>query len=193
MVPLQHRHPEPAELTQFNQQHPNASTDDFDSAVFQPIKRNLRKVLNQDQGGLCVYCERPLAEEGGQLEHIKPKSKFPGLCFTFTNYAHGCIHSKTCGQSKGDRELPVEPGPGCNSEWQLSLDGSVQPLHQLSRRRQHQIVQTRDMLGLNADSALVAERRDSVRGALEVLRQNPSQFPVFLRSQPFRHILATLT
>lgn len=193
MVPLQHRQPEPAALTQFNQQHPNATVKDFDGDVFRPVKRIVRKALNQDQGGLCVYCERPLAADGGQLEHIKPKSGFPGLCFTFTNYAHSCIHPKTCGQSKRDRQLPVEPGPGCNSEWALSLDGSVQPLGQLNRKRRQQVVQTRDMLGLNADSALVADRRDSVRGALEILRQDPSQFPAFLQNQPFRHILATLT
>lgn len=195
MVELQHRAlPTPA-LIAFIAANPGAAVADFDSKAFVPVKRAVKADLNQDQDGLCVYCESTLTPTSGQVEHIKPKAGgngHPHLCFTYTNYAHSCINPKTCGQRKANGMLPIEPGPGCNTHWTLSTDGTIEPIVGLSKKQAHPVRQTRDMLGLNADSNLVDERQRWLRNALLVLQQAPSDIHTFLQSAPYRHILATV-
>ena len=85
--------------------NPNPSVSDFDSRAFNLIKPMIKEQLHKEQDGLCVYCERKLAKDEGQIEHIKPKNgkhAYPHLCFQYSNYAHSCINPKTCGQKKRD-------------------------------------------------------------------------------------------
>lgn len=195
MVELQHRAlPTPA-LTAFSAAHPDAAVADFDSEAFAPVKRAVKADLNQDQNGLCVYCESPLTPTGGQVEHIKPKAGgngHPHLCFVYTNYAHSCITPKTCGQRKGNGLLPIEPSLGCNTQWTLSTDGTIEPIVGLTRKQLHRVRQTRDMLGLNADSNLVDERQRWLRNTLTVLKLTPGDIQTFLQSASYRHMLATV-
>jgi len=194
MVELQHRAvPTPA-LTAFVTANPEATAADFASLLFRPVKDAVKVDLNQDQGGICVYCETFLDPTKGQVEHIRPKggiNAHPHLCFTYTNYAHSCINPKTCGQKKQNGLLPIEPGPGCNTQWALSTDGTIEPLVGLTRTQRHQVRQTRDMLGLNADPNLVDERKRWLSNTIEVLRQAPHRVDEFLQAAPFRHMLAT--
>lgn len=195
MVELQHRILSTPLLTQFVATHPAITVADFDSQAFQQVKVSVKSDLNEDQGGLCVYCESELAATSGQVEHIKPKggaNAFPTLCFTYTNYAHSCINPKTCGQKKKNGLLPIEPGPGCNDRWSLSTDGTIEPIAGLTRVQRHAVVQTRDMLGLNKDSNLVDERQRWLNSALTVLRETPNDIQQFLQDGPYRHILATV-
>lgn len=193
MVELQHRAlPTPA-LTAFNAAHPLAPVADFDSLAFRPVKDAVKADLNQDQAGLCAYCECKLPPTEGQVDRIKPKAGsngHPALCFSYTNYAHSCINHKTCGQKKQDGLLPIEPAPGCNTQWSLSTDGTIEPIAGLTRRQTHTVRQTRDMLGLNADSNLVDERKRWLGNALTVLQQAPTDFHLFLQAAPYRHMLA---
>lgn len=194
MVELQHRPIPTQALTDFVAAHPNIVVSDFDSPAFRPVKTAVKAELNQDQGGLCVYCESLLRETEGQVEHIKPKAgpnAHPDLCFTYTNYAHSCINPKTCGQKKKNGLLPIEPSPACNREWILSTDGTIEAMPDLTRKRQHDVVQTRDMLGLNKDSNLVDERQRWLKKTLTVLQLAPQDIQQFLQQAPYRHILAT--
>ena len=191
MVELQHRAvPTPA-LTAFNTANPVATVADFNSRAFQPVKAALKADLNQEQGGLCVYCESTLAAGAGQIDHIKPKSAHPNLCFSYTNSAHSCINPKTCGQKKKNGLLPIEPGPGCNAQFALSTDGTVEPISGLTRKQLHPVRQTYDMLGLNADSNLVDERKRWLAHTIAVLQQAPNDIQEFLQAAPYRYILAT--
>lgn len=194
MVELKHRPKPTSVLTDFVTTNPAPSVADFDSRAFQQIKRVVKADLNEDQGGLCAYCEKSLQSSEGQIDHIKPKAGAngrPDLCFEYTNYAHSCINLKTCGQKKKDGLLPIEPSPGCNAEWVLSTDGKIDPLATLTRNRRHAVTQTCDMLGLNKDSNLVDERRRWLASAITIIQQDPAAFPAFLQSAPYRHILAT--
>jgi uncharacterized protein (TIGR02646 family) len=194
MVELKHRAiPTPA-LTAFVAAHPAAPVADFDSLAFRPVKDQVKADLHADQGGLCVYCERALAPDEGQVEHVKPKggtNAHPHLCFSYRNYAHSCINPQTCGQKKGNGLLPIEPGPGCNAEWVLTTTGTIEPTAGLTRARAHQVRQTRDMLGLNRDTNLVDERERWLQQMLAVLRQAPDDIGAYLQQIPYRHILAT--
>lgn len=195
MVELQHG-AEPPELAAFLQAHPSATVADFDSPAFGPVKQAVKHALHRDQAGLCVYCERELASTGGQVDHVLPKggtSAYPQLCFSYGNYAHSCIHPKTCGQRKRHGLLPILPGPGCNQEWSLStLTGELEPVAGLTRQRQHAVKQTRDMLGLNKDAALVKDRKEWLEKAMQIAQTDPQAVAVFLAQSPFRYVLATV-
>lgn len=194
MVELQHRAVPTAALTAFNAANPTASVADFDSLRFRPVKDAVKADLNQDQGGLCAYCESKLPPTVGQVDHIKPKAGTngqPSLCFSYTNYAHSCINNKTCGQKKKSGLLPIEPGPGCNARWSLSTDGTIEPIPGLTRSQAHNVRQTRDMLGLNADANLVDERQRWFAKTIAVLQQTPSDIQQFLQTAPYRHMLET--
>jgi uncharacterized protein (TIGR02646 family) len=195
MVELEHRAIPTVALTAFVAATPRATVADFDSLAFRAVKAAVKADLNQDQGGLCVYCESALDAEEGQVEHIKPKAgrnAHPHLCFTYTNYGHSCINHKTCGQKKKNGLLPIEPGPGCNAQWSLSTDGTIEPRASLiTSKQRHPVIQTRDMLGLNADSNLVDERRRWLASSIVVLQQSPKDIQAFLQEAPYRHMLAT--
>lgn len=86
MVELQHRAQPTLALTQFLVANPTLTVSDFDSLAFRPVKDAVKADLHADQGGLCVYCEKKLAANEGQVEHIKPKAGpngHPALCFTY--------------------------------------------------------------------------------------------------------------
>lgn len=182
---------EPPQLTHYRQQYPNATPTDFDSVIFHQIKPVIKAQLNQEQGQLCVYCERRLAVHEGQIEHIKPKSgsqAFPALTFVYTNYAHSCINNLTCGQKKKAGVLPIEPAPHCNDKFILMLDGSIEPLLQLTRQEKHFVKQTRDMLGLQ-QTDLMREREEWVKAIKQIIAINPNLVTAFLKDKPFRYIL----
>lgn len=194
MVELQHGKPTPA-LYHYLLLNPRGQVADFDSKLFAPIKKRVKADLHAQQQGLCVYCERKLDADQGQVEHIKPKdpNQFPELCFSFTNYAHSCINDKTCGQKKGNKLLPIEPAPGCNAQWTLSTTGSIEPIADLTKKQRHLIVSTRDMLGLNKDATLVVDRQRYVQQVLEIMQQySPEAAKVFIQDKPYRYMLATL-
>lgn len=194
MLELQHLLLEPVQLANFRNTPPPKTAADWDALAFHPTKQQVKAALRQEQDELCVYCERHVDVMDGHIEHIKPKAgpnAQAQLCFTYSNFAVSCNNPKTCGSKKKAGVLPIEPGLGCNAEWSLSTDGTIEPLPHLTRVRRHAVTQTRDMLGLNKDSNLVDERKRWFASVLEVLQSAPGDLPQFLAQAPFRAILAT--
>lgn len=196
MIELQHRPTEPGELTAFRAQYPNAGPDDWDRGEFANAKKAVKSALNADQGGLCVYCEREIADDAGHVEHIKPKDKKsgqPDLCFSYTNLAQSCDSKKSCGHHKGNRLIDPKPGPECNQKFSISTtDGSIVPAKNLTRNEKEKVRQTCDILGFNRDPSLVEERKKALDNFIKILKQFPEDAPLFLEGNPFRHIMATL-
>jgi uncharacterized protein (TIGR02646 family) len=195
MAELEHREI-PPELTTFNKKNPTAGIDEFNkNDTFKLVKNIVKATLNVLQGGLCVYCERNLKPDEGQLEHIKPKSKHPDLCFEYTNYAHGCIpkkgeKGKTCGQKKGDELLPIEPSISCNINWTVANNGKIIPRINISTEYKLQVEKTIKILGLNDDNKLVTYRKQMLNVLNELkLSSKEEDLQNYLQTQPFRYIL----
>lgn len=190
MVELQHREPAPPELLPYA----NAPVGDFDDVAFLPVKRAVKVALHAEQGGLCVYCEKLLSNTEGHVEHIRPKRgnyAHPHLCFVYGNLAHSCDNPHTCGHNKKSGILPIEPGPGCNSDFTLLTDGQLDAVVTLDRVRRHEVRKTRDMLGLNTAS-LCRERKQYVETVVQLLQQSPNEVEAFLAGAPFRSVLQRL-
>lgn len=74
-------------------------------------KRKLRAVMYQEQGGLCVYCERRVGE--GQptprIDHWRPLSAAPEFALHWRNLYLSCATDTTCDCRKHESSLRAEP------------------------------------------------------------------------------------
>lgn len=191
MVELQRREPEPPDLVGWRINHPNDLTAEFNSVEFRPTKNAVKRLLNEDQGGLCAYCELPLDPTAGQIDHVIPKGGphgRPDLALHYDNWVHSCIDNKHCGQKRGDSLLPITPAPQCNSDFVLTSDGFLDARETRTRQQRHAVRSCRDMLGLN-HPALKLLRGTAVKNLQMILRMYPNEAEIYLGSQPFRYIL----
>jgi len=101
-----------------------------DQAAYGQVLEKLAKA----QQGLCLYCEQLLVDQSGtlvsgdyQIEHVMAKSGATGRVLDWTNLALACtggtyphhkdtsrfLHGQnnSCGQSKGDADLPSGTDP----------------------------------------------------------------------------------
>jgi uncharacterized protein (TIGR02646 family) len=100
-----------------------------------PAYKELRSALVAAQGGLCAYCEQKVTDELGELilldqqvEHVKAKSGGSGRTLDWSNLVLCCgggvyphhedtarkgtgVENESCGQRKGDFELPDRCDP----------------------------------------------------------------------------------
>jgi hypothetical protein len=67
----------------------------------------IKNAVIRDAYGKCIYCEsRPLHVSPGDVEHIKPKARFPREIVEWGNLAFVC---PDCNREKGDYYDPNEP------------------------------------------------------------------------------------
>ena len=118
------------------------------------IKRKLKKyMLKNEQRNFCPYCERKIKTERSQIEHIKPKDKFPELLNENYNYLTGCLeYNKTCGSNKGNRWdkkfiNPVRKNPEEYFIYELST-GKIIPLYEEGKKKEEAEI-TIEILNLN--------------------------------------------
>jgi len=184
MVELLHGLPEPNGLKKHRKKNPNGSWSDN---AFAPIKTVIRHQLNQEQEGLCVYCEKELSPEEGSIDHIKPKGKNTSLTFSYTNLAHSCDDPEHCNQKKQDEVLPIEPSPGCNRFFSLSsLDGKLVPARGLTKKESDAAEKTIAILGLNTPK-LAQSRKIELHCFRELENLSPqADMDHYLASRPFR-------
>lgn len=201
MVELDRSLPEPKELSDFRSKFPEAPPPDFGSDEFQSAKNATKAQRNAEQGGLCIYCEQTLPATWGHLEHVKPKGGENGqvsLTFVYSNLVHSCdgvlnrVPYKHCGPTKGHSTLTLEPGPGCNVDFLLRTDGTIEPLDTLPEQRRSALRTDIELLLNLNDPKLKVARKDRVESLLEVMRTKPEEFDAFLATSPFRHILERL-
>ncbi len=186
MIELQHGS-EPPALKQYHVQHPHGTWDDED---FQAVKPIVRRQLNQEQEGLCVYCEALLAEDAGHVEHIKSKGLNRHLTFQYDNLAQSCNGPGHCGHHKKRQVLPVEPRVGCNRFFALmAQDGKLIPAPGLPQHEAQQAEETLRVLSLNAP-ALARQRK----GFVDTVRylSGKNEVDDFLATAPFRWSLRGL-
>lgn len=81
-------------------------------------KEPLKKALLLEQGYICCYCMRRIAEENMEIEHFKPqaKDKYPELQLDYRNLLASCQGNRGepqrlqhCNASKGKEEITLNP------------------------------------------------------------------------------------
>lgn len=188
MIEIQHD-TGPLDLDGYARNHPDATWDDF--GRMGDLKSRIKEQLQQLQGGLCIYCERKL-NDNGHIDHVKPKSQRRDLTFRYDNMVCSCNSRTTCGHFKRDRFLPIEPGPDCNKSFYLHFDGTLRPHSRMAGEGQG-VQDTLDILGLNNPS-LKRERAKYISAARSVMRDcGLGSVQEMMRNWPFRHILKTIS
>jgi len=184
MVELSHLLAEPASLAAHRGRHP---TGPWETLSNTPDKDELRHQLNLEQDGLCIYCEMPIGEDDGHVEHIKSRTAYPPLTFVYNNLAHSCSSGVHCGHRKGSQTLPIEPRPGCSDYFELSVTtGRLAPNRRELAADQTRANTTLLALGLNDDPGLVRQREQHARTVVALEQQSPSDVVTFLATSPFR-------
>lgn len=46
--------------------------------------------LRMEQQGLCCYCEHPVADSDGHIEHLEPRQRNDARAYDYTNLALSC-------------------------------------------------------------------------------------------------------
>ena len=120
---------------------------------------------------LCGYCERRCR---GEVDHFKPKSRYPELVYTWSNWIFSC---HDCNQLKGEkfpRQGYVNPCAATASNWPEAffgfdfVTGEILPRAGLSRGARQKAQATIDDLGLN-DHHQLLERLDWLEDLKDVL------------------------
>ena len=103
--------------------------------------------------GICGYCEEKAAF--GEVEHFKPKSKFPELVYIWSNWIFSC---NSCGNTKNNKWPPggyVDPCACSTQErperfFDFNLrNGRIVPKSGLTQEQRRKASQTIQDLGLN--------------------------------------------
>lgn len=118
---------EPKSLTQYKMQN-NAYFDGCN-------KKDIRKVLLEEQGYLCAYCMRRISEDNMKIEHYNSQSNITdkealdfsnmlGVCDG--NEGSGSKKTQTCDTHKGNTLLTINPFSNSSIELiQYKNDGTI--------------------------------------------------------------------
>jgi uncharacterized protein (TIGR02646 family) len=120
--------------------------------------RHLRKPFH----GLCGYCER---EDKGEVDHFRPKSKYPKQVYEWTNWVfacHTCNHNKGGLWPRGGYVDPCAQTTAAQPESHFDFDtktGEIVPRAKAQKYQQHKAKQMASDLDLNAYYHLQARTR----------------------------------
>ena len=114
--------------------------------------RSFHTDLCQAFKGLCGYCERGTR---GEVDHFRPKSKFPEVVYSWPNLifaCHDCNHAKAGKWPLGGYIDPCARSRGARPERYFDFDtltGEIVPIRDLTPRRRRKAIRTIQDLRLN--------------------------------------------
>ena len=162
---------EPEFFAKFKRRNKIGNWKDFDFKIKQELKKYmLEKEQKIDDIYFCPYCERQITLEKSQIEHIKPKDKFPKLFNNYNNFLTGCLENQTCGsikENKWDDNFinPVEYNPENYFEYSIST-GEIIPKYETGK--EHEMApKTIDMLNLNQKKLCESRRNLILRSSFK--------------------------
>lgn len=69
--------------------------------------QDIKKAVKEDSFDKCIYCESKVSHICfGDIEHIKPKSKFPEFEFDWDNLGYVCSKCNNAKSNKWDDQIP---------------------------------------------------------------------------------------
>ena len=171
------RSAEPPSFTAWkNQASPDwqPSWDNFQ----RPEKPEVHAALLRDQGFVCCYCEQRVKVNDSHIEHLQSCHAARQLALEFTNLLASCQRELLpgapahCGHLKDKIPLSVHPlMPDCREFFVFDSAGGIRPSQDPDRlENAHRAIK---VLGLDIPK-LTASKRDAINGAVEFLKEDPS-------------------
>jgi hypothetical protein len=119
--------------------------------------------LHEAYGGICSYCCHWISDDTGwkNVEHFKPKSRFPNLAYEWNNYR------LVCGVLNNRKGIKAILDPFKIEDGWFIIDFAtfrVKPSPTLTPALRRQVQSTCDVLGLNNDSTCMKSRMRYIEG-----------------------------
>ena len=137
-----------------------------DSIVLRYKNPEIKQAVKEDSFEKCIYCESKVTPTYyGEIEHLKPKKKYPELTFEWSNLGFVCAQCNNKKRDKYDEELPfINPYQENPSEFIIALGAFI---YHKSNNRRGEI--TEKNLELNRSALIEArmERIDSIRNLID--------------------------
>jgi len=125
-----------------------------------------KEALRISASGKCMYCESKIEHNSfAHMEHIKPKSKFPGLEFVWENLGYCCQNCNTNKGYKYDEVTPFIDPYSENPDDYLVFLGYLVYSKQGSERGEYTIKE----INLNRPE-LVDRRKDKIEGIDKMIK-----------------------
>ncbi len=110
-------------------------TPSYDGNLQNPQKHALHVSLLTEQGWVCCYCGRSIAQHDSHIEHFRPQDRYADLALSYENLHASCIRESEpgtplhCGHAKGagfDELLQISPlDAQSESRFLYTMDGSI--------------------------------------------------------------------
>ena len=178
------RGPEPAGLAHIRARYTPRWSEYYGSGVGNKPRDDGWREFSDDLcrafHGLCAYCEHLCR---GEVDHFRPKSRFPDLVYDWSNWLFAC---HDCNHAKLDKWPPTGYVDPCSRSRSARLErfftfdtltGEMLPKEGLSRARRRKAQDTIDDLRLNAWHHL-QKRRVWLRLFSEIIPGDPAELTV---------------
>ena len=160
-----------------------------------PCHTSVHKSLEQEQRGLCCYCEIKIGSEDGHIEHMEPRSQNKSRTHDYTNLALSCNGGtiEHCGHYKDNRTYNPEHtwnstqfvpphDPVTVKLLRYLPDGSILPTEEDPQRANYLI----GYLGLDC-ARLAHRRREHARNLIDTVGDQPDSNVVAWLQQQYLH------
>ena len=190
MLKVNKSNSEPEFFAKFKRKEKPKNWDNFDFEIKRQLKiymlENEQKIENEYY---CPYCELELDLDESQIEHIKPKDKFPKQFSDYKNFIVGCTYEKTCGQAKGNKWdesfiNPVIENPNEYFSYDIKT-GKIVPLKE-SGAKNKKAVKTIEILNLNEDKLCILRKKYIIEIKNTIGNLADSEIADFIKNNYFR-------
>ena len=157
------------------------ANQDWRTFMETPCHALVHDSLQQEQQGLCCYCEIEVRAHDGHIEHMEPRSRKQSRTHDYTNLAVSCNGGtiEHCGHYKDNRthnpdhswdstRFVLPHDPVTVRLFQYLTDGSITPTEEDPFRANYMI----GYLGLNC-ARLTHRRREHARALVDTVGDQP--------------------
>ncbi|MGL6099732.1 MAG: retron system putative HNH endonuclease [Fusobacteriaceae bacterium] len=96
-----------------------------------PEKAELQNKLLEEQGYVCIYCQKRVKRKQGAIEHIRPKGIYGKLTYDYFNLAISCKdNSRTCDPKKNNSLLLEYHKCDIEKEIDYNLNGELSSMNE---------------------------------------------------------------
>ncbi|MDR0611608.1 MAG: TIGR02646 family protein [Planctomycetaceae bacterium] len=87
---------------------------DWETFDSKPIKQSVKRILLEEQGAICCFCENRVTMNHGHIAHLLDRKQHPELILEYGNMLYSCPENprgepQTCGHAQKNRKLPISP------------------------------------------------------------------------------------